>query len=257
MSESPLRWPIAGRWTKIGLIALASAGLMFAAFGRGPAATHAAEQPTTQKAERPRTPDAALSKLLRGNRRFVSDQSKHPNVTAKRRTEVAKGQHPFAIVLTCADSRVSPELLFDAGLGDLFVLRVAGNVTDDAILGSIEYAVEHLHAPLIMVLGHERCGAVSATVDAVKSGGEVPRHIDSLVKALRPAVDRVKADGGDVVDHAVSANAELVAEALRKSGPVLAEHVEEGALKVVAARYDLDSGEVQVLGNSTVAEAGH
>jgi carbonic anhydrase len=191
--------------------------------------------------------DEAWRRLADGNRRYVDGKSTHPNDTTDRRTEVAKGQHPFAIVLACADSRVGPELVFDAGLGDLFVVRVAGNVSDDTVLASIEYAAEHLHVPLVVVLGHERCGAVSAAVDAVKSGGPVPQHIDALVTAIRPAVEKVKGDGGDVVDHAVSANARLVADHLRTSEPVLGKLVKEGKLKVVAARYDLDTGEVTVL----------
>src|SRR6476661_5513416 len=108
--------------------------------------------------------DDALAKLMAGNQRYTRHKEQHPDESLARRKELIGGQHPFAIVLGCADSRVSPELLFDQGLGDLFVIRVAGNIADDAILGSIEYAIEHLGAKLILVLGHEKCGAVSAAV---------------------------------------------------------------------------------------------
>lgn len=126
--------------------------------------------------------DEALARLMEGNARYVSAKLNHPDQTLQRRAEVASGQHPFAIILTCADSRVPPELLFDQGLGDLFVVRVAGNIVDDDILGSIEYGVGELATPLVMVLGHERCGAVKATVESVEQGGEVPGHIGAWFK---------------------------------------------------------------------------
>src|SRR5438105_3479472 len=118
------------------------------------------------------TPAAALDRLKDGNGRFAADKPAARKTDAKRRAELAAGQHPFAVVLTCADSRVAPELVFDAGLGELFVLRVAGNIADPAVVGSIEYAVEHLHTPLIVVLGHESCGAVAAALDGAKLPGD-------------------------------------------------------------------------------------
>src|SRR5438105_3680928 len=118
------------------------------------------------------TPTGSLQRLKDGNARFAADKPNKRDVGADKRKELAKGQHPFAIVLTCADSRVAPELLFDAGLGELFVLRVAGNIADPAVVGSIEYAVEHLHTPLIVVLGHESCGAVAAALDGAKLPGD-------------------------------------------------------------------------------------
>jgi hypothetical protein len=120
------------------------------------------------------SPEAALTRLVEGNKRFVAGSTTHPDQTAERRTETAKGQHPFAIILTCADSRLSPEILFDEGIGDLFVVRNAGNLLDDHVLGSIEYAVEHLHATLIVVLGHTKCGAVSAAVAGSLRGRALP-----------------------------------------------------------------------------------
>jgi len=148
-----------------------------------------------------------------------------------------------AVILGCADSRVPPEVIFDQGLGDLFVVRVAGNVVDDIVLGSIEYAAAHLHTPLIVVLGHFRCGAVGATV----AGGELEGHLPGLAAAIQPAVDRVKGLPGDLVDHAVRANARMVADQLESSAPVLAELVEAGRLKIVATCYDLDTGAVELL----------
>jgi carbonic anhydrase len=193
------------------------------------------------------TPEQALAKLMEGNKRYVSAKLEHPDQTADRRIEVAKGQSPFAVILTCSDSRVAPEILFDQGLGDLFVLRTAGNVLADVVIGSIEYAVEHLGAPLIMVLGHERCGAVSAAVDMVTKHATFPGHIGSLADAIKPAVDVVKDKGGDLVDAAVSENARMVAGLLEDAEPILSEAVHSKHIMIVSARYDLDDGEVKLL----------
>jgi len=187
--------------------------------------------------------DQALQKLLAGNLRYVTNAATHPDQTPERRAEVAKGQSPFAIVLTCADSRVSPEVVFDQGLGDLFVVRNAGNVLDDHTIGSIEYAVEHLHAQLVIVLGHGQCGAVSAAV----AGGHAPGHIASVVEAIEPAVELAKDLPGDKVDNVVRTNAKRVAEILNRVEPILSESVKSGKVKVVAARYDLGSGQVEVI----------
>jgi carbonic anhydrase len=189
------------------------------------------------------TPDQSLQKLQEGNQRYVAAKATHPNQTAERRIEISKGQAPFAIVLTCADSRVSPEVVFDQGLGDLFVLRNAGNILDDHMIGSIEYAVEHLHAPLIVVMGHSACGAVSATV----AGGHAPGRIHSIVEALDPALEQVKDQPGDKVDNTVRANAKRMAEILNRLEPIVGEAVKSGKVKVVAARYDLTSGLVEIL----------
>jgi len=196
-----------------------------------------------QAADQSLTADQSLQKLQEGNQRYVAAQATHPNQTAERRAETSKGQAPFAIVLTCADSRVSPEVVFDQGLGDLFVVRNAGNVLDDHMIGSIEYAVEHLHAPLIVVLGHSACGAVSAAV----AGGHAPGHIHSIIEALEPALERAKDQPGDKVDNTVRANAKRMAEILNRIEPIVGEAVKAGKLKVVAARYDLGSGQVELL----------
>jgi carbonic anhydrase len=187
--------------------------------------------------------DDALARLMAGNQRYVRLAQQYPNQSLARRKELVKGQHPFAIILACADSRVSPELLFDQGLGDLFVIRVAGNIADDAILGSIEYAVEHLGTKLVMVLGHEKCGAVSAAVE----GGIAPGHIQAVVAAIQPSVAASSKEPGDRVHNCVIANARRVARQIRECEPVLKESVEKHGLKVVAADYALDSGKVNLL----------
>ena len=188
-------------------------------------------------------PEQALQRLLEGNQRYVAGMPTHPDQTTDRRLELAKGQAPFAIVLTCSDSRVAPELFFDQGLGDLFVIRNAGNILDDHAIGSMEYAVEHLHASLIVVVGHGKCGAVSAAV----AGGEIPGHIRSLVEAITPAVEEVKNLPGDKVDNSVRANAQRMAGILTHVEPILKTAAKEGHLKIVAARYDLSTGQVEIL----------
>ena len=187
--------------------------------------------------------DEALKRLKAGNERFIAGHATPTTRDAKRRAEVAQGQKPFAIVVSCSDSRVGPEVVFDQGVGDLFVVRTAGHVVDDVGLGSIEYAVEHLGAAFILVLGHERCGAVAATV----AGGEAHGHVNAIVKAIQPAVAKAKGQPGDAVDNAVHAQVLEVTAQLQKAGPVLADRVKAGKLKVVGARYDLDSGRVEVI----------
>ncbi len=189
------------------------------------------------------SPDQALQKLMDGNKRYVTNKVLHPDATPERRAELAKGQHPYAVVLGCADSRVPPEIIFDEGLGDIFVVRVAGNIADDAVLGSIEYAVEHLGAPLVLVLGHESCGAVKATVE----GGEAPGHIGSLIEEIKPAVEMAKKEKGDLLNNAIKDNVRLVVAELKESKPILSELVEKRKIKIVGGRYDLDTGVVEMV----------
>jgi carbonic anhydrase len=203
--------------------------------------------PTLTRADAPSTvnADEALKLLLAGNQRFVDGNLK--SVTgdelAQRRAELAQGQKPFAIIVCCSDSRVGPEIVFDQELGNLFVVRTAGEVLDAAGIGSIEYAVAHLGSPLLLVLGHEHCGAVAAAVADAKE----PGHIASVVKAIRPAVARTKAEPGDPVDNAVRANAQDVAAHLRGMGPVLSEAVKAGRLKVTSAVCSLRTGKVELV----------
>lgn len=185
-------------------------------------------------------PNEPLKKLIEGNQRFAESKMLHQNQSAERRDEVAKGQHPIAVIVSCSDSRVPPEIVFDQGLGDLFVIRSAGNLVDDIGLGSIEYAVEHLGVQLIVVLGHERCGAVAAAV----KGGEALGHIAKLIDEINPAVEKVKKQSGDLLDNSVLSNINIVVKQLQNSEPILKEFVHSKRLKIIGARYDLDNGVV-------------
>ncbi len=196
---------------------------------------------------------SALERLLAGNVRYVAELAQHPGETAERRRQVAQAQYPFAAILCCSDSRVAPEILFDQGLGDLFVVRVAGNVLDDELLGSLEYAVEHLGVHLIMVLGHERCGAIRAALESVLAGAELEGHLGRLVEAIEPAIEEAPLTG-DVWEAVAEANLVRQARRLKTSLPILEEFVAAGELEVVAARYDLDTGWVTLV---ELAEATH
>jgi len=189
----------------------------------------------------------ALQKLLEGNKRYIGATMSYPNQTKQRRTELLQGQFPFAVVLGCADSRIPPEILFDQGIGDIFVIRVAGNITSPEVIGSIEYAVEHLSVPLVLVMGHESCGAVGATVDAVANNVDVPGNVGSVVEAIKPAVQRVQATSENMVENAVRANVELVVEQLKASKPLLSSYVEQGKVRIVGSYYSMKSGEVDII----------
>ncbi|BCB78260.1 carbonic anhydrase [Phytohabitans flavus] len=223
------------------LLAAATGVAVGAAGLAGPAhAAHPAEPA-------PDTPQKALDRLLAGNRRFRSGHAIHPNQTLRRLQEVAAGQHPFAITLGCADSRVPPELLFDQGLGDIFDNRVAGNIVDDLLLGSVEFAVEEFAPPLLMVLGHERCGAITATIEALESGGAAPGHIGAIVDALTPIIEPLLESEGDRVENGVQANVRAQVQQLLTTSHIIAERVAAGTLAVVGARFDLDTGRVTLV----------
>jgi carbonic anhydrase len=171
----------------------------------------------------------------------------HPDQGVQARLTVSDAQHPFAVILTCSDSRLSPEVIFDQGLGDLFVVRVAGNVVDDAVLGSIEFAVGNLRTPLVMVLGHQNCGAVSATLDALRDPEHRPHGaVNALVAAIAPAVEVAKQRSGELVDNVVRANATQSTDQIKRSRE-LAGSLESGALEVVTAYYNLHDGTVTVI----------
>lgn len=195
------------------------------------------------------TADQALARLKAGNRRFVADMPNPSDISRKARLAVAKGQGPFAALVGCADSRVGPEHLFEAGLGELFIVRTAGNYVDTAGLGSIEYAVGVLGVPLIVVLGHERCGAVAAAVDVITKNAQFPGSIGSMVEPILPSVvqaQKTLKDGEDLVDASIRVNAQRVAKRLRTaSEPILLDPIRAGTVKVVAATYDLDTGTVE------------
>lgn len=187
-------------------------------------------------------PEEALAKLKSGNYRFVVGEPRHPNMSIARRKETAKGQKPFAVVVSCSDSRCAPEQLFDQGIGDLFVTRLAGNLVDDPALGSIEFAVAKLGARLIVVLGHNACGAVDAAV----KGGKVPGKIGVLTKAIKPAVKAAAKKEGDVLHNAIEINAQEQVKKL-KASTVLAPKLSDGSIRIVAATYDMASGVVTFL----------
>ena len=187
-----------------------------------------------------------IKKLLEGNQRYITGGALHPNQSFEHRLELANGQKPIAAILTCADSRVSPEIIFDQGLGDLFVLRVAGNAVNEMFVGSLEYAVEHLNVRLLMILGHSQCGAVDATI----KGGQPPGKIGSLVQAIKPALDRLKKQSLDWVNVVAKENVKNVkigVERLRTEDPILTARYEEGDIDIIGAFYDLKSGKVSLI----------
>ena len=227
----------------LGLVTLA-AGMAFATGASAPAVS----------------PDEALQMLMDGNQRYVENHTTGAKLCdLTTRTSLAKSQHPYAIILTCSDSRVPPEIVFDKGLGEIFVIRVAGNVPDRVVLGSIEYAAEHLGSSLVMVLGHERCGAVTATVDAKGKSTGSP-NIDAILKTIAPNI-KAAAKGCEVcrddkkcadtkkdefVECVVDSNAKNVAASLTKNSKILKHLLHEKKIKIVAAKYDLDDGTVML-----------
>ncbi len=194
----------------------------------------------------PHTADAALQRLLNGNRRYVAGRSVFLHESAHRRLEVAQGQHPFATIFGCVDSRVPPEIVFDAGLGDLFVIRTAGHVLDTAVLGSLEFGVAELAIPLLLVLGHERCGAVTAALDAVQEGTEAEAHIAAVVESIRPSVEKAIEQPGDALDTAVRIHVEQTVHTLREQ-PFFADAIARQALTITGAYYDLETGLIDVI----------
>jgi len=189
-------------------------------------------------------PAEAISKLKEGNGRYTSGSLQHPDQTTERRTELENVQHPFAVIVGCSDSRVPPEIVFDQGLGDLFIVQVAGNVINDEGLGSIEYAVDHLGSRLILVLGHQRCGAVDAAKQTIAAKSKAPGHIESLVMAIKPVVE---ATAKDDLDTTIKANVKHVVDTLRSSKPILKAKVDSGQVQVIGGYYSLDTGAVTFL----------
>lgn len=193
------------------------------------------------------TASSPIDKLLEGNNRYRSNHPVHPDQTRERLKELSGGQHPFAVVVSCSDSRVPPELVFDQGLGDLFVIRTAGHVVGDYELASIEYAVEHLRVSKVLVLGHENCGAVKALLEHPK--GRLPGHLNNLVNYLRTESEEKEllSHGDHDLKHAVLANVAHCVNAVRNSKPILNEKVEQNELEVYGAYYSLKSGKVELI----------
>jgi len=184
--------------------------------------------------------DSALAELKAGNLRYVNNQEEAYKALAAERRATAQKQTPFAIVVSCSDSRVPCEEIFDLGVGEIFVVRSAGEVLDRATIGSIEYAAELLGVKLVVVLGHERCGAVTAATQ----GGEAKGSIAYLIEQIKPAVEAVKAKEGDLLTNAIGENASMIAKQIATNEPILKELTDKGELKVVSAVYDLDEGSV-------------
>ncbi|MBO4210757.1 hypothetical protein GSF22_32905, partial [Micromonospora echinofusca] len=250
----------ASRRTLLAVAALVATGVAVPAAAPAraqpaPGPAHRAPAQNSGRSAQPGSPQWALRRLLAGNRRFVRDRARHPRQSVAHLRAVADGQYPSAVILGCADSRVAPEILFDQGIGDLFDNRVAGNVADDLLVGSVEYAVVECGSPLVVVLGHERCGAVTATIDAIRHGGHAPGRIGDIVEALRPVVEPVLDAPGDPVANGVRANILAQTRALHRS-PVLRARIATGQLRLVPAHVDLDTGLVTVLDESSAPEPG-
>ena len=193
------------------------------------------------------TADEAWHRLAAGNKRYASDKGVNCGDNFDRRLALTAGQRPFAVVLACADSRVAPELVFDQRVGDIFVVRVAGNIADDASLGSIEYAVDHFGPRLLVVMGHEKCGAVEAALAAVNGTLHASGHVAGILERIEPAARSVLGEPGDTLDNAVKANVRRVVGELRSAAPVLKPAVADGRLRVIGVHYALGDGVVSTV----------
>jgi len=198
------------------------------------------------KPENVLSPDAALDRLMKGNTRYVEGITRRHDFRHEREP-LAQGQNPFAAVLSCADSRIAPEFCFDTARGDVFVCRVAGNFADEEIIASFEYAVSVLNAPLIVVLGHDACGAVDATIKSLKDNTSLPGHLPALVHALTPAVQAVQGKPGDLLANAIRANVAMNVDRLKTTTPILKAAVDDNKLRVVGGVYELKTGRVALL----------
>jgi carbonic anhydrase len=195
-------------------------------------------------------PDQALRELLAGNQRFVDGKPTAPGRTPAEFRQLAAGQSPFAAIIGCADSRVAPEILFDVGKGDIFVVRVAGNLVSGAgaaVLGSVEYAVAELSVPLILILGHGNCGAVKSAMQHIDARDSLPGAINGLVELIKPAVAQSMADPGDPLDNAIRRNVHLGVEHLTRLEPIIAPRVKEGKVRIAGGVYDLQTGKVNLV----------
>ncbi|WP_423184014.1 carbonic anhydrase [Arthrobacter sp. NyZ413] len=188
------------------------------------------------------TPALAWRRLREGNERFVAGESQHPNQDASRRSSLVNDQHPFAVIFGCSDSRLAAEIIFDLGLGDVFVIRTAGQVIDDAVLGSLEYSISQLHVPLIVILGHDSCGAVTATKSAVETGEMPTGFIRSLVERITPSVLTAKRNDETEVNDMVVEHVRQTAHRLADSSRVISDAIDDGRVAVVGLSYKLDEG---------------
>jgi carbonic anhydrase len=218
----------------------AAAGLAFASPG------FAKETKPPPKPQNAVSPAAALDRLIKGNARYVEGVSRRHDFTHEREA-LAGGQNPYASILSCADSRIAPEYAFDSGRGDLFICRVAGNFANDDTVASLEYGVAVLNSPLILVLGHDSCGAVDATIKSLKDNTTLPGHLPSLVAALAPAVKASMDKPGDKLANAIRQNVVDVTAKLKSATPILSAAVADGKIKIVGGIYRLASGKVELI----------
>ena len=231
--------PIYSRRGFLKLVGGATAGVALS--GRGLFA--AGETPKPQNVL---SPDDALDRLKKGNDRYVAGVMKRHDFRTEREA-LAGGQNPYAGILSCADSRVAPEYAFDSGRGDLFVVRVAGNFAEEDGIASLEYTVKFLGTPLLVVLGHDNCGAVSAAIKTVKDGVELPGHLPQLVEHIRPAVQAALPEPGDLLDNAIRENVLLNVEKLKTATPILSQYVVDKKVRVVGGIYKLADGHIEWL----------
>jgi carbonic anhydrase len=225
---------------------LRSAGLAVAGLALAPSA-FAKDTKASPKPQNDISPDEALRRLMKGNARYVEGVSRRHDFKSEREALVG-GQNPYAGILSCADSRIAPEYAFDSGRGDLFVCRVAGNFANDDTVASLEYASAILNVPLFLVLGHEACGAVGATIKSLKDNTTLPGHLPSLVSNLAPAVKATKDQPGDPLANAIRQNVIDVVAKLKSATPILNAAVEQGKLKIVGGIYHLGDGKVELIG---------
>jgi carbonic anhydrase len=238
--ENPTQRLQSSRRAVLGLVATSTIGLAFGG------AAMAKEVKTPPKPQNALSPEASLERLLKGNHRYVEGLSRRHDFKHEREA-LTSGQNPYAGILSCADSRIAPEYAFDSGRGDLFVCRVAGNFANDDTVASMEYAVAILGTPLLLVLGHDACGAVDATIKSLKDNTVLPGHLPSLVTALAPAVKAVSQDEGNPLDNAIRQNVIDNVAKLKSATPILSAAVEQGKLKVVGGIYRLADGRVDMV----------
>jgi carbonic anhydrase len=233
-------------FTRRAVLGSAALGVAAASSALGSGAMAAPPVPGTIPAPPSLTPNQSLEALKRGNRDFLAGRGPVPDRNGRRRLEIARAQYPIAVLVSCSDSRVPPELLFGRGLGELFIVRNAGNTIDTVAMGSIEYAVAELNVPLVVVMGHERCGAVAAAVSVVEKGATFPGSIGQMVEPIVPAVLAARRENAaDLLDASVRANVRRTVTRLREqSEPMLLDRIKAGRLRIVGARYDLDDGNV-------------
>jgi carbonic anhydrase len=224
---------------------LRSVGAAAASFALAPSA-FAKDAKPSPKPQNDISPDAALARLMKGNARYVEGVSRRHDFKSEREA-LAGGQNPYAGILSCADSRIAPEYAFDSGRGDLFVCRVAGNFANDESVASLEYAAAILHVPLFMVLGHESCGAVDATIKSLKDNTTLPGHLPSLVAAIAPAVKASMDQPGDLLVNATRRNVIDNVAKLKAATPILSAAAEQGKLKIVGGIYHLGNGKVELV----------